>query len=91
MQFEWQHVCHHGFMVVQITIRNVPGDVRDALKSKAEAEGQSMQTFLLRRLKQIADTPTNAELMREAAERLKNSGTNVSVRDILKYLGRDSE
>lgn len=85
----FDHLCHSGCMVVQITIRNVPVKTRDALKSKAAAGGRSMQAYLLRELKRMAEMPSNAELMREVEERLKASGRSVPVSEILKYRGRD--
>lgn len=76
-------------MTVQITVRNVPADVRDALKSKAAAGGRSMQAYLLRELKRMAEMPTNAELMREVEERLRASGTNVPISEILRARDKD--
>ena len=43
-----------------------------------------MQVYLLRELKQMAEMSTNAELMRAVEERLKASGTNVPISEILR-------
>ena len=76
-------------MPVQITIRNVPAEVRDALKAKAAVGGRSMQAYLLRELKRMAEMSTNAELVREVEERLKASGTNVPISEILRVRDKD--
>ena len=76
-------------MPVQITIRNVPTSVRDVLKSRAAAGGQSMQAFLLGELKRIVEFPSNQELMREAEKRLEASGTNVPLNELLHARDKD--
>ena len=73
-------------MSVQITIRNVPLGVRDLLKSRAAAQGQSMQAFLLGELERVAEFPTNQELMRQVEERLEDSNTDVPIGAILNAL-----
>ena len=76
-------------MAVQITIRNVPTEVRDVLKSRAAAGGQSMQTYLLGELERIVAFPTNQELVRQIEERLEASDANVSASDILNARDKD--
>ena len=76
-------------MTVQITIRNVPTDVRDVLKSRAAAGGQSMQAYLLEELNRIAELPTPQELIRQIEERLEASGTDLSTDEILEALDKD--
>jgi len=76
-------------MSVQITIRNVPADVRDALKSKAAAGGRSMQAYLLRELKRMAEMPTDAELMREGEERLRASGKSAPSSEMRRARDKD--
>ncbi len=48
-----------------------------------------MQAYLLRELKRMAEMPTNAELMREVEERLRASGTNVPISEILRARDKD--
>ena len=76
-------------MTVQITIRNVPTDVRDVLKSRAAAGGQSMQAYLLEELNRIVELPTPQELIRQIEERLEASGTDLSTDEILEALDKD--
>ena len=76
-------------MSVQITIRNVPLEVRDLLKSRAAAQGQSMQAYLLGELEHIAEFPTNQELMRQVEERLEDSDTDMPIGAILNALDKD--
>lgn len=76
-------------MTVQITIRNVPTDVRDVLKSRAAAGGQSMQSYLLGQLKRIVELPTPQELIRQIEERLEASGTDLSTEEILEALDKE--
>ena len=76
-------------MPVQITIRSVPLEVRDLLKSRAAAQGQSMQAYLLGELEHIAEFPTNRELMRQVEERLEDSDTDVPIGAILNALDKD--
>ena len=45
-------------MAVQITIRNVPEEVRDEIAAKAARQRQSMQEFLRGELERIASKPS---------------------------------
>ena len=67
-------------MPVQITIRNVPDEVRDELKIRAARNRQSMQQFLLSELERMAEKPnmTNKEIIERARERLKDSNSSVT-------------
>ena len=67
-------------MTVQITIRNVPDEVRDELAARAARNRQSMQAFLLGELKRMAQKPkmTNNEIIQRARERLKDSNSRVT-------------
>ena len=56
--------------VANIQVRDVPDDVHRRLKSKAAAAGQSLNEFLLERMRELARVPTMAEL----AERLREHG-----------------
>jgi dihydropteroate synthase len=44
-------------MPVQITIKNVPENVRDAIKALARSRGKSMQEYLLGELERVASAP----------------------------------
>lgn len=53
-------------MSVNITIRNVPDEVRDALAARAADSGRSMQEYLVRELSAIAARPSAAEAILRA-------------------------
>ena len=59
-----QNAC----MPVNITIRNVPDNVREALASRAALEGQSMQEFLRAELIRMTSKPSNAEWVARVQE-----------------------
>jgi plasmid stability protein len=56
-------------MAKTIQIRNVPDDVHRALRSQAAAAGKSLSDYLLAEVEEVAARPTNAEILRRAAER----------------------
>ena len=76
-------------MSVQITIRNVPDEVRNELASRAARQRQSMQEFLLSELERIAARPTIGEWLQGVRERKAMYGTRVSTEDILR--ARDAD
>lgn len=55
-------------MAVQITIPNVPEEVRAKLAAHAVRQRQSMEEFLLKELERIASRPSNTEWVRELRE-----------------------
>lgn len=54
--------------VANVQIRGLPEDVHRRLKSQAALSGQSLNEFLLARMREIARTPTIHEL----AERIRS-------------------
>lgn len=50
-------------MVVNITIRDVPPNVRDEISRRATQEGQSMQEYLWQLLSRHAKVPAQAEIL----------------------------
>jgi hypothetical protein len=76
-------------MSVQITIRNVPDQVRDELAARAQREGKSMEEYLRGQLARIASRPTIEEWVRETRERKRAAGTRVSAEQILE--SRDAD
>ena len=76
-------------MVVQITIRNIPEEVRDALAVRAARQRQSMQGFLLDELERLASQPSMAEVLSDIRERKAASGRRVPTSSILK--ARDAD
>ena len=70
-------------MPVQITIRNVPEEVRDALATRAARQRQSMQGFLCRELERIASRPTVDEWLQGVRDRKAMAGTRIPAASIL--------
>ena len=78
-------------MPVQITIRNVPEEVRDELASKAALEHQSLQGYLHNELVRIASRPTIKGWLHTVRERKWSSGARVSASTILSFRDSDRE
>ena len=76
-------------MGVQITIRNVPEEVRDELASRAAREGKSMQEFLRAAIESIASRPSPEQWVAMARARKELSGTHVSADEILQARDQD--
>ncbi len=70
-------------MTVQITIRGVPEEVRDALATKAALKRQSMQEFLSGELERIAAKPSVDTVLQEVRRRKEAAGTRISSTEIL--------
>ena len=76
-------------MAVQITIRNIPEEVRDALAARPARQRQSMQGFLLDELERLAARPSMSEVLRDIRERKAASGRRVPASSIIK--ARDAD
>lgn len=74
-------------MPVQVTIRGVPEEVRDRLKMRAAARGQSMQEYLRGELERLAAKPTVEEWLASIGNRKRLSQNRVTTQNILR--GRD--
>lgn len=61
------------FMSSLLQIRDVPDDVRRALKARAAANGESLNSYLLRLVEGAAARPTVAEVLERAASRTERS------------------
>jgi plasmid stability protein len=70
--------------MVALQIRDVPEPVRDKLVARAQANGQSLQAFLLDLVTQEASFVDNLELIRELNAR--SSGSSVTADDVLAAL-----
>ena len=70
-------------MSVQLTIRNVPEEVRDELASRAALQHKSMQEFLRGELERIASKPSIENWLQVVRERKQASGTLISAEKIL--------
>ncbi len=76
-------------MTVQITIRNVPEDVRDELATRAALQRQSMQEYLLAELERLAARPTTANWLQSVRERKASYGSRVAPGKIVKAKNAD--
>ena len=76
-------------MPVQITIRNVPEEVRDELAARAALKRQSMQEYLLCELERLAGLPSIETVLDEVRRRVEASGTSIPSSVILE--ARDSD
>ena len=74
---------HNAVMPVQITIRNVPEEVRDELAALAALKRQSMQEFLRGELERIASRPSIDTWLQVVRERKAVYKTRVTSDDIL--------
>ena len=76
-------------MSVQITIRNVPEEVRDELAVRAALQRQSMQEFLRCELERIASRPSVGAWLQEVRARKEATGTRIPPAAILR--ARDAD
>ena len=76
-------------MPVQITVRNVPEEVRDRLAEHAAARRQSMQGFLLSELERVAAYPSNKEWLASVREHKAAYNVELSIKEILE--ARDAD
>ena len=75
-------------MSVSITIRHVPEETRDALAGRAARSGRSLQEFLSRELRRIAEEPSPEDWV-GLAEQFAGSNTPERAKRILEDLEAD--
>ena len=76
-------------MPVQITIRDVPEEVRDEIAARAALQRQSMQEFLRCELERIASRPSLDAWLQGVRERKVAANTRVRPSSILR--ARDAD
>lgn len=76
-------------MGVQITIRDVPEEVRDELASRAARERKSMQEFLKEELERLASRPSIHSWLERVRERKRAGDRHISAKQILKHRDAD--
>ena len=74
--------------MAHIQVRNVPEDVHDRLKSQASAAGQSLNEYLLARMKELTDKPTWEEMTARIAE---HEPIDVTLEEIVEDLRQDRD
>jgi plasmid stability protein len=70
-------------MAIQITVRNVPENVRDELAARAALQGMSMQEYLRAELERLASRPTVSSWLEQVRKRKRAAQTRVSGKQIL--------
>lgn len=72
-----------------LQIRDVPEDVRRALKERAAARGESLNRYVIGLLEREVSQPTVSEVLDRAARRAGRGGT--SVIDVLDAVRRERD
>ena len=83
------HCWHNDSMAVQITIRNVPNEVRDELAARAALEGKSMQEFLRSELENLAQRPSLTRWLERVRERKAATATEIGRQQIVDSIHAD--
>ena len=76
-------------MAVQITIRDVPEEVRDELASRAARQHKSMQEYLRGELERLAERPSIEQWLERVRDRKSLSRRRVSPDKILEQRDLD--
>ena len=76
-------------MPIQITIRNVPEEVRDELAARAALQGRSMQEYLRCELERLAARPPINQVLARLRERKTTAGTRLTADEILEHRDAD--
>jgi antitoxin FitA len=76
-------------MAVQITIRDVPEQVRDELASRAALQGKSMQEYLRGELERIAARPSIDTWLRSVRDRKDAAATRIGASTIVSARNAD--
>lgn len=74
---------------MQITIRNVPEEVRDELAARAALKRQSMQEYLREQLERMAGRPSIETVLEEVRRRKDASDSHITAAQILE--ARDAD
>lgn len=70
-------------MGVDITIHNVPDQLRDELATRATRQGRSLQEYLSRELRRLAERPDGEAWLEAVRRRKAAEGGRLSVEEIL--------
>jgi len=76
-------------MPTNVTIRDVPDEVRDELAARASLAGRSLQEHLRAELIELARRPSVAVLMARVRARKASVGSKLSSSQILRHRDRD--
>ena len=76
-------------MAVQITIRNVPDEIRDELAARAALRHMSMQEYLRGELSRLASRPSIDSWLNVVRRRKRAAGTRLAPEQILAHRDAD--
>jgi len=76
-------------MMVSVTIRGVPDDVRDVLAARAARAGQSLQEYLRAMLVESVGRPPLSDVIARARRRVGATGSRLDAEAILSALDAD--
>lgn len=76
-------------MSVNVTIRNVPDEVRDELADRAARQGRSLQEYLSRELQRLAGRPDAEAWLEQLRRRKAAEGSRLSAEEILAFRDAD--
>ena len=76
-------------MGVQITIRDVPDEVRNELAARAARAGQSMQEYLRQELERLARRPSLDEWLSRVQDRKRLAPRTVPSNSVLEHRDAD--
>jgi plasmid stability protein len=76
-------------MAVQITVRDIPEQVRDELAARAARQGKSMQEYLRAELERLAAKPSLETWLAGVRARKEAAKSRVSARTILRARSAD--
>jgi antitoxin FitA len=83
------HQHHNSGMATNVTIRNVPDDVRDELAARAASAGRSLQEHLLAELTELARKPSAAAVLARIRARKSATGSKLSAKEIIRLRDAD--
>jgi hypothetical protein len=68
---------HYEDVTIQISIRDVPGKVRDELAARAAFQGKSMQEFLRAELERLAARPSIDAWLQQVRKRKREADSRL--------------
>lgn len=83
--------CQQNEAMPSITVRNVPGDVRDELAARAARAGRSLQEHLRAELIEMARWPSVQEVLEQARSRTRATSSSLPAARILEHRDADRE
>ena len=73
-------------MKVQITITDVPKEVRDKLTMRAALQRLTLEEFLRREMERMVAPTSRAQLMKDIEKRLEGSQSNITGAEIVRII-----